>query len=85
MMYLVREVLPKEDSDEDVSDEDVVVNSTTDISGDEESGSDFKPQKGKWTHCESETNSSHSDEDIAIAATIADTISKLGSEDENDE
>jgi hypothetical protein len=36
LIYLLREVVSKEDSDEDV-----VVNSTTHISGDEESGSDF--------------------------------------------
>jgi hypothetical protein len=44
LIYLLREVVSKEDEH---SDEDVVVNSTTDISGDEESGSDFKPQR-RW-------------------------------------
>jgi hypothetical protein len=69
-----------------VADEDVVVNSTTDISGDAESGSDFKPPEEKGSRCEYKTDSSPSqcDEDEAIAATIADTISKLGSEEEND-
>jgi hypothetical protein len=60
------------------SDEDVVINSTTDISGDEES--DFKPER-RWPDSESESNSDSDSE----ADPIPDIIAKLGSDEENEE
>jgi hypothetical protein len=75
LIYLLREVVSKEDEH---SDEDVVINSTTDISGDEES--DFKPER-RWPDSESESNSDSDSE----ADPIPDIIAKLGSDEENEE